>query len=127
MKDLERLKQAILAMDTDTTEIFEVFQDVSAQTADLLAALRAEIADLDEKLDSTVWECPHCAEIFFEDARLAQCDHWQDCERHPAADLLAALRDLLAWANIQDHHSAQAIRIRDATRAAIARAEGGER
>jgi len=44
MKNLERLKQAILALDADTTEAFEAFQVVSAQTADLLAALR-RIAD----------------------------------------------------------------------------------
>ena len=40
MKNLERLKQAILALDADTTEAFEAFQVVSAQTADLLAACK---------------------------------------------------------------------------------------
>ena len=41
-----------------------------------------------------------------------------------APDLLEALTDLLAWANIQDHHSPQAVAIRDAARDAIAVAKG---
>lgn len=41
------------------------------------------------------------------------------------AALVAALRDLLAWANIQDFHSPQAVAIRDAARAALAGVEGG--
>lgn len=40
-------------------------------------------------------------------------------------ELLESLKDLLAWANIQDHHSRQAVAIRNAARAAIAKAEKG--
>lgn len=47
------------------------------------------------------------------------------CPLHAAAPkLLEALVDLLAWANIQDHHSAQAVSIRGQAWAAIAAAKG---
>jgi hypothetical protein len=41
-----------------------------------------------------------------------------------APELLEALEVLLAWANIQDHHSEQARQIRDKAGAAIAKANG---
>lgn len=39
------------------------------------------------------------------------------------AEMLKALKNLLAWANIQDTHSSQAVELRNAARAAIAKAE----
>jgi len=39
------------------------------------------------------------------------------------SDLLRALQNLLAWANIQDHHSLQAIRLRDNAHTAIKQAK----
>lgn len=41
-----------------------------------------------------------------------------------APELLESLKDLLAWANIQDHHSQQAVNVRNAAGAAIAKATG---
>ena len=47
------------------------------------------------------------------------------CPLHEAAPtLLEALKDLLAWANIQDYHSAQAVSIRGRAWTAIAATEG---
>lgn len=43
-----------------------------------------------------------------------------------APNLAAALRDLLAWANIQDHHSEQAVQVRDNAQRALALAQGRE-
>ena len=42
-----------------------------------------------------------------------------------APELMASLEDLLAWANIGDGNSRQAVQVRDAARAAIARATAG--
>jgi hypothetical protein len=81
---------------------------LSRERAARVDALEAENADLREKLDFTVWECPHCADIFFEDARTARRDHWRDCEGHPAHAEIAAMRRALQvlLAKVDNHPAA---------------------
>lgn len=47
--------------------------------------------------------------------------------RESAVETLAeALKDMLGWANIQDHHSMQAVQLREKCRAAVAEVEATE-
>lgn len=73
--------------------------------------------------DVVTWTSWAISQVRGLNAEIAASRAERDRLKAANAEMLKALKNLLAWANIQDTHSSQAVELRNAARAAIKNSE----